>query len=83
MRKFKIAALVVVVLFATLLIVADHDIPTVEHVQAMQRALPDAHLEVVPDATHGLPMEKPDVVARLVLDFLKSKSPPAIHVSGA
>ena len=54
----------------TLVIVADHDFPTVEHAQAMQKSLPDARLEVVPDATHGLPMEKPDVVARLVLDFL-------------
>jgi pimeloyl-ACP methyl ester carboxylesterase len=54
----------------TLLIVADQDFPTLEHSEAMQRSLPNARLEVVPDATHGLPMEKPDVVARLVLDFL-------------
>ena len=40
----------------------------------MQRALPDARLEVVPDATHGLPMEKPEVVSRLVLDFLQGAS---------
>jgi len=57
---------------STLLIVADQDFPTVEHAEAMQKSLPDARLEVVPDATHGLPMEKPDVVARLVLDFLAS-----------
>ncbi|MBM2809251.1 MAG: Pimeloyl-ACP methyl ester carboxylesterase [Chloroflexi bacterium] len=54
----------------TLVIVADHDFPTVEHAKAMQRSLPDSRLEVVPDATHGLPMEKPDVVAGLVLEFL-------------
>ena len=54
----------------TLLILADHDMVTVEHAEAMRRALPDGRLEVVPDATHGLPMEKPEVVARLVLDFL-------------
>lgn len=54
----------------TLVIIADHDFATVEHAEAMQRALPDGRMEVVPDATHGLPMEKPDVVARLVLDFL-------------
>ncbi len=53
----------------TLLIVAEHDIPTVEHAEAMQRALPDARLEVVPDAPHGLSMEKPELVNRLVLDF--------------
>ena len=54
----------------TLVIVGEHDFPTVEHAEAMQRALPEARLEVVPDATHALPMEKPEVVAPLVLDFL-------------
>ncbi len=54
----------------TLIIMAEHDVPTIEHAEAMRRALPDARLEVVPDATHGLPMEKPEVVAGLVLDFL-------------
>jgi pimeloyl-ACP methyl ester carboxylesterase len=54
----------------TLVMVADRDFPTVEHAAAMQRSLPDSQLAVVPGATHGMPMEKPDVVARLVLDFL-------------
>jgi pimeloyl-ACP methyl ester carboxylesterase len=67
----------------TLLIIAEHDIPTVEHAEAMQRALPDARLEIVPDATHGLPMEKPEVVARLVLDFLEPTPPQAAGSSGA
>jgi pimeloyl-ACP methyl ester carboxylesterase len=54
----------------TLLIIAEHDFPTVEHAQAMQQALPDARLQVVPDTTHALPIEQPVVVSRLVLDFL-------------
>jgi pimeloyl-ACP methyl ester carboxylesterase len=54
----------------TLVVVADHDIPTVAHAEQMNHALPDGTLVVVPDATHGLPMEKPDVLAGLVLDFL-------------
>ncbi len=58
----------------TLVLIGDHDYPTVEHAAAMQRALPDGRLEVVPDATHGLPVEKPDVVARLVLEFLGATS---------
>ena len=58
------------VLAPTLLIIAEHDIPTVEHAQAMQQALPDARLQVVPDATHALPIEQPKEVSRLVLDFL-------------
>jgi pimeloyl-ACP methyl ester carboxylesterase len=37
----------------------------------MQQAIPDAKLVVVPDATHGLPIEKPDVVGGIVRDFLR------------
>jgi pimeloyl-ACP methyl ester carboxylesterase len=54
----------------TLIMVAEHDIPTVAHAEQISRALPSGHLVVVPNAGHGLPMEKPDVAAHLVLDFL-------------
>jgi pimeloyl-ACP methyl ester carboxylesterase len=54
----------------TLLLIGEYDLVTVEHAEAMQRALPEARLEIVPEATHGLPMEQPEVVTRLVLDFL-------------
>jgi len=54
----------------TLVIVADQDIVTVPHVEAMRDALPSARLVVVPNATHGLPMEKPESVGELVLGFL-------------
>jgi pimeloyl-ACP methyl ester carboxylesterase len=66
----------------TLLIMAEDDILTLEHAQAMRQALPDARLEIVPGTTHGLPMEKPEVVARLVLDFLEATSQ-ATNVSRA
>ena len=36
----------------------------------MRRALPDAQLAVVPGTSHALPMEKPELVNRLILDFL-------------
>jgi pimeloyl-ACP methyl ester carboxylesterase len=54
----------------TLVMVAEHDIPTLDHAEQISRALPNGSLVVVPNAEHGLPMEKPDVVAGLVLDFL-------------
>jgi pimeloyl-ACP methyl ester carboxylesterase len=54
----------------TLIVIAEHDFPTPEHGEAMCQALPDARLEIVPGATHGLPMEQPEVVARLAFDFL-------------
>lgn len=54
----------------TLILIGDHDIVTVEHAAAMQRAMPDAELAVVPGASHMAPMEKPAIVNGLILDFL-------------
>jgi pimeloyl-ACP methyl ester carboxylesterase len=54
----------------TLIVVAEHDMLTPEHGEAMRRAMADARLEVVAGASHGLPMEQPEAVARLVSAFL-------------
>jgi pimeloyl-ACP methyl ester carboxylesterase len=54
----------------TLILIADDDMVTIEHAAAMQRALPDAQLAVVPGTSHALPMEKPEIVNSLILDFL-------------
>ena len=55
----------------TLVVVAEDDMPTVAHADAVRRAIPDAHLAVVPGVTHGLPMERPDLLAQVMLDFLQ------------
>jgi len=54
----------------TLFMLGDGDMVTVEHAAAVQRAISDAQLAVVPGASHGLPMDKPEFVSRLVVDFL-------------
>jgi pimeloyl-ACP methyl ester carboxylesterase len=36
----------------------------------MLRAIPKAQLAVVPGADHGVMLDKPDIVNRLMLDFL-------------
>jgi pimeloyl-ACP methyl ester carboxylesterase len=55
----------------TLVLAADDDVfLSIEHAAAMQRALPDAQLAVVPGASHAVPMEKPELVNRLIVDFL-------------
>ena len=54
----------------TLVLLGDRDIVSLEHAAAMQRALPVAQLGVVPGATHELPLEKPQQLNRLVLEFL-------------
>jgi pimeloyl-ACP methyl ester carboxylesterase len=57
----------------TLVLLGDDDVPSIEHAAELQRALPTAQLAVVPGASHGLPMEKPDIVNRLILDFLAAE----------
>jgi pimeloyl-ACP methyl ester carboxylesterase len=56
-----------------LLIVAEHDeVITIDYAHAMQQAFPNARLEIVPNATHTLPLDQPDIVAGLIRDFLAS-----------
>ena len=64
------------VLAPTLLVFAEHDFVTIEFAEEVRTALPDARLVVVPDATHALPMEKPQVVSSLALEFLGSGASP-------
>jgi pimeloyl-ACP methyl ester carboxylesterase len=64
----------------TLILVADDDVVSIEHAAAMQRALPDSQLAVVPGTSHALPMEKPDLANRLVLDFLATEQVPKMLV---
>jgi pimeloyl-ACP methyl ester carboxylesterase len=54
----------------TLVLLGDNDMVTEAHAADMASAIPTSKVVVVPDATHGLPMEKPEIVARAVIDFL-------------
>ena len=56
---------------ATLVVVGDDDIVTLEHTSTLFRAIPNSELAVVPGTSHFLTMEKPDLVNRLVPDFLE------------
>jgi pimeloyl-ACP methyl ester carboxylesterase len=60
----------------TLVVSADDDVVTLEHTLEIYRTIPDAELAVVPGTSHVLIMEKPDLVAQLVLDFLTTKPVP-------
>jgi len=64
----------------TLVLAGDDDVLTIEHAAALARALPDAQLAIVPGTSHGLPMEKPEVVNRLLLDFLADEQTPKMLV---
>lgn len=61
---------------ATLIVVGDGDIVTLDHTSTLFRAIPNSELAVLPGASHLLTMEKPDLVNRLVLDFLEKDPVP-------
>ena len=54
----------------TMVIAGDRDIVSIEHTTTMYRALQDARLAVVPNASHLLLHEHPGQVTALVQDFL-------------
>jgi len=54
----------------TLVMIGDHDFVRVDHAVAMQEAIPDAGLAVVPRTTHTQVIERVGIVAPLLEDFL-------------
>lgn len=64
----------------TLIIAADHDIVTIEHAAAMQRALPDSQLAVVPGAQLRL---RQRARAEAGLAVAHAERPPRVQKDGA
>jgi pimeloyl-ACP methyl ester carboxylesterase len=62
----------------TLVMVGDDDLVSLEHTVALYDALPDAELAVVPGTSHLAPVEKPELVNRLILDFLLREPVPTV-----
>ena len=56
-----------------MLVTADDDMVSLEHTTALFRAVPGSELAVVPGASHAVLMEKPELVNRLILDFLEQE----------
>ncbi|MFG1813800.1 alpha/beta fold hydrolase [Kribbella sp. NPDC049174] len=59
-----------------LLMQGDDDCVRIEHNTAVARAIPDAQLAVIPGGSHAVPLEKPDLVNDLLLDFLTDPQTP-------
>jgi pimeloyl-ACP methyl ester carboxylesterase len=57
----------------TLVLVGDDDIESLEHTVAMLRSIPTSELAVIPGTSHAVPQEKPEIVNRIVLDFLRTE----------
>jgi pimeloyl-ACP methyl ester carboxylesterase len=60
-----------------LVIVGDDDIMTLGHTVSLYEALSDAQLAVIPGTSHGVLLEKPELVRTLVREFLSSSVEPA------
>jgi pimeloyl-ACP methyl ester carboxylesterase len=67
----------------TLVILGDDDVVAIDHAGAVQEAIPDAQLAVVPGTDHGLLFEKPELVNRLILDFLADEQAHKLFAVGS
>jgi pimeloyl-ACP methyl ester carboxylesterase len=54
----------------SLVVFSDDDLVTPQHMIDMYAALPNAELAIVPGTSHFLTQEKPDLVNKIVVDFL-------------
>jgi pimeloyl-ACP methyl ester carboxylesterase len=59
-----------------LVVVGDDDLVALPHTVSLYEALPAGQLAVVPRASHALPLEQPEVVTGLIIDFLAAAEPP-------
>ena len=61
----------------------DDDFFGLDHTCSIYAALPAGRLAIVPGASHAAPLEQPELVTSLILDFLMSDEPPptllAVH----
>jgi pimeloyl-ACP methyl ester carboxylesterase len=57
----------------TLVVVGDDDMVSIEHSVKLFRAIPNSQLAVVPGTSHAVAMEKPELLNRIVLDFLENE----------
>ena len=51
---------------------ADDDEVEPVHIHTMHRAMPNAQLAIVPGTGHGHPLDRPDLFAAMVLEFLEA-----------
>jgi pimeloyl-ACP methyl ester carboxylesterase len=59
----------------TLVMIGDRDEVRIEHAVELYRGLPDAELAIVPAASHGLLVEKPELCNAVIVDFLEAARP--------
>ncbi|MDQ0576666.1 alpha/beta fold hydrolase [Agromyces albus] len=60
----------------TLVLVGDDDLVRLDHTVALYEALPAGRLCVLPGASHTVVIERPQLVAAIIEDFLEGAEPP-------
>jgi pimeloyl-ACP methyl ester carboxylesterase len=60
----------------TLVLAGDDDCIEPAHSVEMFQRIPDARLAIIPGTSHAVPMEQPDLVNRMILDFLDGPERP-------
>lgn len=56
-----------------LVIAGSNDLVKIENTKLIHKNLPNSKLLVVPDTTHNVPLEKPNIVNEQIFNFLKNK----------
>lgn len=59
-----------------LVLVGDDDLVRLDHTVALYEALPAGRLCVIPGASHAVVLERPQLVAEIIADFLLGQEPP-------
>ena len=59
----------------TLVIAGERDVVRRQHTDTLAKAIPGTREVIVEDSTHDVPIEKPDFVDALIVDFLDGPSP--------
>ncbi len=59
-----------------LVMVGDDDMATLGHTASLYESLPQGQLAVVPGTSHAVVIEKPELVGRLIEDFLSAPGKP-------
>lgn len=63
-----------------LVMVGDDDMATLAHTASLYESLPQGQLAVVPGTSHAVVLEKPELVGRLIADFLSSPGNPHTYI---
>ena len=57
-----------------MVVAGEHDVIKARHTDLIAESLPSAEKHIIPHAGHGLPMEKPEELLKLILPFLEKNS---------